>query len=628
MAQVIGNVKSFETGTFFAKGSDGQVRQLKAGDLIYEGENVYGAATNTANAKIVIDVFLAGAGDLVLGGNGALTFDTSVLAGMFSHNDAVVYVNSAKEALAAVAPSDAAADADITDAGETAAGDAVTDTERAGDVFAARTGAVGDVSTGLLDPIGGVDGTRVDDITRPVILETTAIGDTDLPVIEPLSDAPNLDVVLRVVVSGGEYDPENVSYFSFGINTPYLSEDGKLIRDGASYNSEVYWNHGNGYGVTTTDEGANNKLQIDLGEALVLDFKTDIDSITIPLKHLLHDTTVSWEAYDSNGNKVGSGTATSDNDSIFNVEIDPAGGNMRYIVFLGGDDGYNVKGPLDAVAATSYEYMLDINAASLSDMAETLGTVFVEGLPPGAVLVHNLYDDITVSAEGTVTFEPDMDVPTSWSMTLEDELPSNSSIIATLMSTDGDAVSAVTVVGVYGDNDIVGGDGNDMLTGGDGDDMLTGGDGDDTLFGEGGNDVLVSDIGTSGGDSQVDAIDGGNETDTLVLSEGSSIDFEVLDSSDNPITNIEAIDLSLNGDHQLHNISHYDILDITGGGKTLTILGDTAADTVSVDGTTMEWTTTSTEVFNGVSYDFDIYTSSIDPTVTLRVENIITDAII
>ena len=624
MLQAIGNVKSFETGTFFAKGSGGEIRQLKAGDLIYEGENVYGAATNTANAKIVIDVLLAGAGDIVLGGDGALTFDTSVLAGMFSHNDAVVYVNSVKEALASVAPSDAAADEDITDAGETAAGDAVTDTQRTGDIFAARTGAVGDVSTGLLNPIGGADGTRITDNTRPVILETAVVGDIDIPVIESLSDAPKLDVVLRAVESGNEndFDLKNVSYSSFGGWASYLS-DGKLIMDGdgnvTSVNSEVYWNHGNGYGVTTTDEGANNKHQIDLGEALVLDLKTEVDSITIPLKHLLHDTTVSWEAYDSNGNIVGSGTATSDNDSIFNVEINPDGDNMRYIVFLGSDDGYNVKGPLDAVAATSYEYVLDINEASLSDTTETLGTVVVTGLPAGSVLVHDLYPDILVPEDGTVTFEPDMTIPTSWSMTLDDELPSDTSIIATLTSTEGDAVSAITVVGVYGDNDIIGGDGNDMLTGG---------DGDDTLFGSGGNDVLVSDVGTIGGDSQVDAIDGGNETDTLVLAEGSSIDFGVLDSSDNPITGIEAIDLSLNGDHQLHNISHYDILDITGGGKTLTILGDTAADTVSVDSTTMSYEGTSTEVFNGVSYDFDIYTSSIDPTVTLRVENIITDAII
>lgn len=624
MAQVIGNVKSFETGTFFAKGSDGQVRQLKAGDSIYEGEDVYGAAANGANAKIVIDVLLAGAGDLVLGGNGALTFDTSVLEGMFSHNDAVVYVNSVKEPLATVAPSDAGADTDIIDAGETAAGDAVTDTERAGDIFAARTGAVGDVSTGLLDSIGGAEGMRATDGTRPVILETTVVGDTDISVIKPLSDAPKLDVVLRAVESGDEndFDFENVSYSSFGIGASYLSE-GKLIMDDdgnvPSVDSAVYWNHGNGYGITTTDEGANNKHQIDLGEALVLDLKTEVDSITIPLKHLLHDTTVSWEAYDSNGSIVGSGTATSDNDSIFNVAINPDGDNMRYIVFLGSDDGYNVKGPLDAVAATSYEYVLDINEASLSDTAETLGTVVVTGLPAGSVLVHDSYPDIIVPEDGTVTFESDMAIPTSWSMTLEDELPNDTSIIATLMSTEGDATSAITAVGVYGDNDIIGGEGNDMLTGG---------DGDDTLFGDGGNDVLVSDIGTIGGDSQVDAIDGGNETDTLVLSEGSSIDFGVLESLNNPITNIEAIDLSLNGDHQLQNISHYDILDITGGGTTLTILGNTAADTVTVDSTTMSYEGTSTEVFNGVSYDFDIYTSNIDPTVTLRVENIITADII
>lgn len=634
MAQVIGNVKSFEAGTFFVKEANGQIRQLQIGDSIYDGENVYGASTNAQNATIVVDVILPGAGDVVIAGNGALTFDTSAMGEIFSHQDAVVYVNAAQDAMAASDAKEtmvaANEEGDVTDAGETAAGDAVTDTERAADIFAARTGAIGDVTTGLLDPIGGTGGTSATDIARPIIEANVLAGESSPSAITPLSDAPKLDVELRAVESEYEdnFDFDNVSYSSFGIGTSYILEDGKLIMDDEgnvpSLNSTVYWNHGNGYGITTTDEGANNKHQINAGEALVLDLKTEVDSITIPVKHLLHDTPVSWQAFDSDGNLVGEATVSLPaNDSIHEIEISTES-DMQYIVFLGGDDGYSVKGPVDyEVPSPQYEYALDINEASLSDINETLGNVVVTGLPAGAVLVHDFYPDIIVPSDGTVTFGTET-APTSWSLILDDELPIDSSIVASLISTEDGADSAMTAVGVYGDNDIAGGDGNDILIGGDGDDALSGGEG---------NDTLVSDIHTIGdtlyGDTQADAIDGSEGTDTLVLTEGSSIDFSAVVSANNPITGIEVIDLSENGDHQLQNISHQDIIDMTGGGNILTILGDSAADYVSVDGTTMQYDGTSTEMINGVSYDFDIYSSisGTDPTVTLRVENIITDVI-
>lgn len=100
MARVIGYVKSLEHGNFFVKDAKGNIHQLKAGEAIHEGELVYGSKSNPSNAQIIIDVTLQGAGDLVIAGNGALNFDTSLLKGIFSHDDAVVYVNSVKDALA------------------------------------------------------------------------------------------------------------------------------------------------------------------------------------------------------------------------------------------------------------------------------------------------------------------------------------------------------------------------------------------------------------------------------------------------------------------------------------------------------------------------------------------------
>ncbi len=147
MARVIGYVKSFENGTFFVKDLKGKVHQLKAGEAIHNGELVYGAPNNSKDAKVIIDVTLNGAGDMVISGNGALVFDTSLLKGVFSHDDAVVYVNSVKDALAVknLAKTEAET-ADKTAAGdETAAGVEVAVSEKSADPFYERTGAFGDV---------------------------------------------------------------------------------------------------------------------------------------------------------------------------------------------------------------------------------------------------------------------------------------------------------------------------------------------------------------------------------------------------------------------------------------------------------------------------------------------------
>ena len=88
MARVIGYVKSLEQGTFFVKDAKGNVRQLKVGEAILEGEQVYGAPNNSKDAKIIVDIALEGMGDLVIAGNGALNFDTSLLKGVFAHDDA------------------------------------------------------------------------------------------------------------------------------------------------------------------------------------------------------------------------------------------------------------------------------------------------------------------------------------------------------------------------------------------------------------------------------------------------------------------------------------------------------------------------------------------------------------
>jgi len=206
MARVIGNVKSLDSGKFFVKDENGHIRQLQVGDKIQDGEHVYGESTNANNAKIVIDVILPGAGDLVIMGNGALHFDTTLLAEAFSQHDAVVYINSVQDALAATTPKESMAEKGETAAGETAAGDAVTDTERAGDIFDARSGLITNVTTELHPTSPTLEGITLSE-PPPVILETT-----------PIPTIPTVDWVL---VEGETYtvDEGGLSGGNLGGNT-------------------------------------------------------------------------------------------------------------------------------------------------------------------------------------------------------------------------------------------------------------------------------------------------------------------------------------------------------------------------------------------------------------------------
>ncbi|MDD5387133.1 MAG: hypothetical protein PHQ22_08080, partial [Sulfuricurvum sp.] len=190
MARAIGVVKSFLNGTFYVKDSKGSIHQLKVGETINEGDHVYGAANNGASANIVIDVLLEGAGDVVLSANGALQFDSSLLNGIFSHHDAVVYVNSVKDALAMAAagteaqgvthqqPSDGTEAGDKTTAGdETAAGDIVVDTARLADTFAARDGLVTDVTTDLRVTAPNILGATVPETPVNLLQDSTPTAD-------------------------------------------------------------------------------------------------------------------------------------------------------------------------------------------------------------------------------------------------------------------------------------------------------------------------------------------------------------------------------------------------------------------------------------------------------------------
>ena len=97
---------------------------------------------------------------------------------------------------------------------------------------------------------------------------------------------------------------------------------------------------------------------------------------------------------------------------------------------------------------------------------------------------------------------------------------------------------------------------------------------------------------------------------------GESINFD----TDPLIRNIEAIDLRGSGDNSIQNLSVQDVIDVTDSNNYLTIYGD-SNDSVNIidDG---NWTlTTQTEG----SINFDVYTNSAFPDVTLRIQQEIMD---
>ncbi len=121
-----------------------------------------------------------------------------------------------------------------------------------------------------------------------------------------------------------------------------------------------------------------------------------------------------------------------------------------------------------------------------------------------------------------------------------------------------------------------------------------------------GNDVL--------GYNNTNSIDASLGDDRLIIFEGVSVDFS-------KITNIETIDLSVKGDHNLGVLSLSDVLSMTDSRKTLIIEGNDANDKVSFEASD-GWTQDASA--NG----YTSYINSNDPSVLVKVNDTIDDQMI
>ena len=119
-----------------------------------------------------------------------------------------------------------------------------------------------------------------------------------------------------------------------------------------------------------------------------------------------------------------------------------------------------------------------------------------------------------------------------------------------------------TLYGDGGDDRMFGRDGNDTMYGGAGNDQMRGLEGMDTLYGEGGDDTFIF---TS--DDLSDSIDGGDGTDTLIVSGNDTVTVDLTALN---LTNVEVINLANYNGFEVANdliLDAGDIPDISGNGS-------------------------------------------------------------
>jgi VCBS repeat-containing protein len=136
--------------------------------------------------------------------------------------------------------------------------------------------------------------------------------------------------------------------------------------------------------------------------------------------------------------------------------------------------------------------------------------------------------------------------------------------------------------------------------------------------------LSIANVAATAGDDNLlydgGALNGLGGVDTIELRLGENIDFTTASKP----TNIERIDLMpADQNHSLGHLMLQDVLDMTGSGKTLTILGD-GGDSVSLkDGSgTDQWVKSGAESSGG--HDFDVYTNANDAAVKVLIEQLIT----
>ncbi len=154
-----------------------------------------------------------------------------------------------------------------------------------------------------------------------------------------------------------------------------------------------------------------------------------------------------------------------------------------------------------------------------------------------------------------------------------------------------DFTGQVNRPGTPGNDLLTGTSGRDILVGGLGNDKLSGGLGIDVLKGGGGNDLL-----SFGATDR--RLDGGSGKDTLRV-EGSGVELDLRQISNNKLTEFEIIDITGTGNNSL-KFSRLDVLDLSDTTNRLIVNGN-AGDVVTSRG--QGWDPSGTTTLGGIDYN-------------------------
>ena len=370
-------------------------------------------------------------------------------------------------------------------------------------------------------------------------------------------------------------------------------------------------------------------------------------SISVELSGYRAGDNVTVSLYNADGTPVSNQSYTvSTNGTVTFSDISVSG---SYKVHVAGIDNTwssgNLTVKLKSLKVTSYSYtpaqtiqeiewvaaVAAVGNVLTNDIKGTDGNLSVtivnghEVTPAGVDIAGN-NGVLHIDATGAYTYTPinaDMtsaalSTPDVFTYTIKDADGSTSSSTLTITVADHNYATDSSIIGgTDGNNTLNGRDGNDVLYGsagndtlygGAGNDYLDGGTGRDALYGGAGNDTLVY-------DSVDSKIDGGIGSDILLFTSNTTIDFSSLDSTTNPVKNVEVLDLT-QANVTITNLSLNDVIDMTDGNNTLTILGD-SGDKVNVPAVSGDYTVAKT-----VESGFDVYTYSHtgDPTVVVKID--------
>ncbi|MBF0637663.1 VWA domain-containing protein, partial [Prosthecochloris sp. N3] len=441
------------------------------------------------------------------------------------------------------------------------------------------------------------------------------------------SNLTNYDEALLVGMgayadSGKLTDAQSVSYF--------ISDGAPTTRT----NWDSYSTYGTpGYGSTWPNWGPDNGINSNEENGWEAWLKNnDVISYAIGLGTGVNVGNLNPVAYDGVAESEMNGRSVpnlNDLDDVLadTIPQDPLTGSLSLI--LGADDGGYVQSI--TINGTTYTYnpagggSISVSGGSDNSSFDTADNILTVNTNDGAIIKIDMddgdyeyktpaiFDDTYLETIAFTLVDGDGDTNSSSIEIVNYPLPSN--INETWTGTGSDETHNATSQNDYldgkgGDDMLYGLGGNDIVKGGDGDDLLDGGNGPDIVLGGQGADTLVFDASDT-------VIDGGNGDgdDTLILDSGDDIDFASL--SNDVVVNIEIIDLTENGNHDISNLSAQDVLDITDGNNELYILGD-GSDSVSGNG----WNS------SGSGSGYDVYTAVVaTETVTLYVQDSINDTI-